>query len=144
MPDNGGRRRGLVCPNNAKTHFHRFLRLATLSAYGVALCGYPKKDGYSFLARIFSFYYCSTQFAKKQAFCNVPLQQDDLAASLSIFPKILMQQAIWQALLFNKTTARLHKTVVLFQGRYVCAVLYFKNKFATLYSFNASSTIARL
>ena len=75
MPDNGGRRRGLVCPNNAKTHFHRFLRLATLSAYGVALCGYPKKDGYSFLARIFSFYYCSTLLFKMQAFCNVPLHR---------------------------------------------------------------------
>ena len=67
-PDNGGYRRGLVCPANAKTHFRfpvaltRFQPTARLSGFG------KSGKSYSFSARIFGFYHYNTPTGKKQLF----------------------------------------------------------------------------
>ena len=50
LPDNGGPRRGLVCPTNAKTHFRRLLDVVCLQPM-TNLSVFAHAYGYSFFAQ---------------------------------------------------------------------------------------------
>ena len=71
LPCNGGNRRGLVCPDNAETHFPFLFPRLAFSLRQASLFGLDKR--YSFPARIFNFYslyHMQAQKASVRAFIS--------------------------------------------------------------------------
>lgn len=86
MPDNGGCRRGLACPNSAKTHFHERKRLETAFSLRRFLSVLSSLSLLFFRSDIhFSFIVAHTQ-ARCQAF-EQNFQKAEAYANASFFLK---------------------------------------------------------
>ena len=145
LPDNGGGRRGLVCPTNAKMHFLRGWGVVCLQP-ATNLSVFAHTRGYSFSARylFFSGYVTENGWFTPNYFWGIDEENARKTSVLrgripsvvcnrtkhevfhSVFPSKI-NQVMWQRLFSYYIICFLKKQV-----------FYFINKLETLYSSNAS------